>query len=475
MRKHLLCVLPAVAAASVVSAVEPWSTFRGPNSRGVSEVGPLPTQLGGAENLVWKRELPPGYSSPVIAAGRLFVTAHEADKLLTICLDSRTGAELWRREAPRARTTKRPVNTPVSTSPATDGTSVYVLFEDFGLIAYDASGKQRWQKPLGPFKVPYGLGASPIVADGKVVVLIDQDRDSFLAAYAAPDGRELWRSERPEAQHGFSTPVVHRPAQGDAQLLVLGSLQLAAYSLRTGEKQWWVTGMAWQAKCTPVLAGDTVYVNSSMPNMSELDKRDPLGEFSAVLEQKDANGDGKLAQAEAPVEAMKKLWFLYDLDRDTLLDESEWRVAQARDAAKSGLYAIKLGGKADVTQTHVLWRHERSIPNIPTPLVYRDVLYVLREGGILTSLEPATGKVLKQGRLEGALDPYSASPVAGDGKLFFASQSGKVSVVRAAPEWELLAQSDLGEEIWATPALADGRLFVRTQQALYCFGAKQPS
>jgi outer membrane protein assembly factor BamB len=120
----------------------------------------------------------------------------------------------------------------------------------------------------------------------------------------------------------------------------------------------------------------------------------------------------------------------------------------------------------------VRWRHERSLPNIPTPLVYRGVLYLLREGGILTTFDPATGKVLKQGRLEGALDPYFASPIAGDGKVFFASRSGKVSVVKAAGEFELIGVSDLGEEVWSTPALADGRLLIRTQKALYCFGRK---
>jgi outer membrane protein assembly factor BamB len=349
---------------------------------------------------------------------------------------------------------------------------VYVLFEDFGLLAYSKDGAERWQKPLGPFKLPYGLGASPIVVDDRLIVLIDQDADSFLAAFDPRNGRQLWRTERPEAQHGFSTPVAYRTARGEAQLVVLGSHELTGYALGTGDRLWWVRGMAWQAKSTPVIDGDRVYVNSSMPNMSELDKREKLRDFAYVLKANDADRDGRISETEAPYDAMKKLWFLYDLDSDKLLDEREWKVAQSRDAARSGLYAIDLGGRGDLTDTAVRWRHERSLPNIPTPLVYRGVLYLLREGGILTTLDPPTGKVLKQGRLEGALDGYFASPIAGDGKLYFASQTGKLSVVKAGGEFELLSMSDLGEQVWSTPALSQGHLLIRSQKALYCFGKK---
>ena len=463
-------LLPLLASAALAS--DSWPRFRGENARGYADEEPLPADADKDKSLVWRTELPAGYSSPVVDGGRVYVTGFDGDKLLTLSLDAKTGKELWRREAPRDRTTKRPVNSPVSTTAATDANGVYVLFEDFGLLAYSRDGEERWKKPLGPFKLPYGLGASPIVADGKLIVLIDQDADSFLAAYDPKTGRQLWRTERPESQHGFSTPVVHRTARGDAQLVVLGSHELTGYALASGERLWWVRGMAWQAKSTPVIDGDRVYVNSSMPNMSELDKREKLADFAFVVKARDANQDGKIGVDEAPFDAMKKLWFLYDLDGDKLLDEREWKVAQSRDAAKSGLYAIDLGGRGDVTETHVRWRYERSLPNIPTPLVYRGVLYLLREGGILTAFDPASGKILKQGRLEGALDPYFASPIAGDGKLFFASQSGKVSVVKAAPEFELIGLSDLGEEIWSTPALAGGHLLIRTQKALYCFGRK---
>jgi outer membrane protein assembly factor BamB len=121
----------------------------------------------------------------------------------------------------------------------------------------------------------------------------------------------------------------------------------------------------------------------------------------------------------------------------------------------------------------VLWRYEKGLQNIPSPLLYKDVLFMLREGGILTSLNPADGKVLKQARVEGAVDSYFASPMVADGKLITASQEGKVAVIRPEAEWQVLSVGDFGEEIWATPAAADRQLFVRTQKALYCFEAPE--
>ena len=132
--------------------------------------------------------------------------------------------------------------------------------------------------------------------------------------------------------------------------------------------------------------------------------------------------------------------------------------------------AVKLGGEGDVTGTNVLWRHYKSLPNVPSPLHYNGVVYLMKEGGILTALDAADGKVLKQGRLPGALDYYYASPVAADGKLFATSQAGHVTVVKAAgAEWEVITRNDMDDECFATPALVDGHIYLRTRSALYCF------
>jgi outer membrane protein assembly factor BamB len=149
-----------------------WPQFRGPNGAGVADDSALPTEFSPQKNVAWKTSVPPGHSSPILTKTRIFLTAYENGKLLTLCLDRATGKILWRREAPRPRIEEaQPTNSPASPSPVTDGENVYVFFGDFGLISYSADGKERWNLPLGPFNNQNGHGSSPILA-GKMVILI---------------------------------------------------------------------------------------------------------------------------------------------------------------------------------------------------------------------------------------------------------------------------------------------------------------
>jgi outer membrane protein assembly factor BamB len=139
-------------------------------------------------------------------------------------------------------------------------------------------------------------------------------------------------------------------------------------------------------------------------------------------------------------------------------------------ASENGLLAIKLGGRGDMTATAVRWRYQRPVPQVPSTLLYQGALFMVNDSGILTSFDPATGAVLKQGRLKGAIDKYFASPVGADGKVFLVSQDGTVSVVSAAGTWDILAVNTLGDEVFATPAIGDGRIYIRTKSMLYAFG-----
>ena len=127
-----------------------------------------------------------------------------------------------------------------------------------------------------------------------------------------------------------------------------------------------------------------------------------------------------------------------------------------------------------MTASNLLWRYQRTLPNVPSPLLYEGVLYLMKEGGILTALDPSNGSVLKQDRIREALGTYYASPVAGDGKIFAVSHEGKVSVIRAGADWQVLSVNDLGSECSATPAISEGRLYIRTREFLYCFGEHRP-
>jgi outer membrane protein assembly factor BamB len=263
----------AVLSAASGTASE-WPRFRGPNGTGVADAKDLPQEVGPTKNLAWKSALPPGFSSPVLTNTTVFLTAFEDQKLYTIGIDRKTGKERFRAEAPAQLPGKpKPPNSPVSPSPATDGTNVFVFFENFGLVSYGPDGAERWRHPLGPFNFPYGAGSSPIVAGRNVVLLCDQDTNSFLLAVDKDSGKRRWKTERTQATHGFSTPVLYTPKKGSAELIVSGAYELTGYSAETGDRLWWVTGMAWQAKSVPVIAADVVYVHSWMASLTELGHR----------------------------------------------------------------------------------------------------------------------------------------------------------------------------------------------------------
>jgi outer membrane protein assembly factor BamB len=177
---HILAGVIFVHMAGLALASDDWSRFRGPNGTGVAIARGLPLEFGPDKNVIWKIELPPGHSSPILTETRIFLTAFEGENLLTICIERKTGKVLWQKQATRDRQEKLDQrNNPASPSPATDGENVYVFFADYGLISYDLEGNKRWQLPLGPFNNIYGMGASPIVADDKVVLVCDQNTNSF--------------------------------------------------------------------------------------------------------------------------------------------------------------------------------------------------------------------------------------------------------------------------------------------------------
>jgi outer membrane protein assembly factor BamB len=254
------------------------------------------------------------------------------------------------------------------------------------------------------------------------------------------------------------------------EVIAPGSFEVSSYALETGEKLWWVGGTAWQPKTVPLIDGDRIVVCGWETGEDRL-QRAKIPDFAEMLAQFDKNHDGKLSRDEAPAHNDSDWFPDNDLNHDGYLDEREWQFYQIRNSAENGLLAIRGGGRGDVSQTHVLWRYRKALPNTSSPLLYQGVIYMVRDG-IATSLNPETGEAYKQARLTGALGRYWSSPVAADGKIFVAGEDGKVVVLRATPQWEILAINDLEEETFATPAILGGRLYVRTRVALYCFGKR---
>jgi outer membrane protein assembly factor BamB len=481
-------IVTAIVCAG--AALAQWPQFRGPNGSGVSESARLPVHFGRGENVLWRTELPAGHSSPIVMGDRIFLTAAESGKrvnagsdkvvdeggrLFTICLDRGTGKILWKRQAPRPRVEAyQPTNSPASPTPVADSQRVYVFFGDYGLLAYTLDGKDQWQLPLGPFNNQNGHGSSPILAGGFLVLVCDQDTDSYLLAVDKESGRIKWKTPRPEVTRSYTTPAIFQPPTGPPELIVPGSYQLTSYNARTGAKLWWITGMSWQPKSTPVIDGEIIYAHW-WENGGESEAPTETLTFAEILDKYDTNRDRKISREELASEPRMLRGFAdNDLASDGFLDERDWEFYRARRSSRNALIAVKGGGRGDLTGSgHIVWRMQKFLPNVPSPLVYNGTLFLIKDGGILTSLDPKSGQILKQGRLPGALGTYYASPVGGAGHVYVISQSGKMTVLTAAGQWEIVATIDLDDEAYATPAIADDCMYVRTRSALYCFKAGQ--
>ncbi|QQS48427.1 MAG: PQQ-binding-like beta-propeller repeat protein [Acidobacteriota bacterium] len=471
--RHSLSILMIVATlCATVAADDEWTRFRGPNGTGLSSSRNLPVEFGPEKNVVWKTPLPPGHSSPILSRTHIFVTAIEGTKLYVIALDRKSGKILWKNEVPRQRENKllKP-NNPASPSPVTDGENVYAFFQDFGLISYTAAGKERWRMPLGPFQIVFGFGASPVIVDDKLILPCDQDSTSYLIAVDKNTGRLKWKVDRPGVISGYSTPVIYQPPGGKKQILIAESFQLSAYSPDNGERLWFVRGLACEMKSIPSIEGDMLYINGwGMPE-NQPGQQIYLPSFDEALKQFDADKNGGIARLEMPSPKLqnKGYFVLFDSDGDGSLSRKEWETCRAMFSAENGLLSIKLGGSGDMSEKAIQWKYQKPVPQVPSTLLYQGVLYMVNDSGILISFDPKTGAVIKQGRLKGAIDKYFASPVGADGKVYLISQDGTVSVVDAKGEWEVLAVNSLGDEVFATPAIADDMLYVRTNSAIYCF------
>lgn len=463
--KLMFSLIVGAALASPAGA-EDWPRFRGPNGSGVSTNPSAPVKFGPSENLIWKAPVPFGRSSPVIGGDRIFLTASEGEKLIVMALDRKSGRIRWRREIQRTHQTPRyKYNDAAAPTPVTDGKNVYAFFADLGLISFDARGKERWRVPLGPFDTFYGLSSSPILHGDTLLLLCDTRKSPFLLAVDTKTGKQRWRVARPETKlESYATPVLWNSAGQPAQVIVMGANRMEAYNIATGERVWWLRGLASMPIVSPVVGGATIIA-------STYGAETPPGPAWEEWLKSDENGDGRINEAEVRKKFKEFDEFgAIDVNSDGFIDRAEWDNLRNSALGNYGMVAVRLGGRGDVTSTALAWNNRKMMTFVPSPLLYDGLVYIVKSGGIIEAIDASSGESVKAGRSPDALGEYYASPVAAAGNIFFTSEEGKVTVVRAGRDWQILAVNTLGEECYATPAFADGRIFIRTRNALYSFG-----
>ncbi len=443
-----------------------WPQFRGPGASG-SVPGGFPTRFGPDTNVVWKTAVPGGNSSPVLAGDRVFLTGFENHELLVLAYDRATGRELWRRALPPGPIEHgAQLGSPATGTAATDGARVAVYFGPFGLACFQTDGTELWRRPLPVPVTQHGAGTSPVITGDLVLLNCDQDLGSHLLAVDKRTGRDVWRVERPAARRGFATPLLWPPKEPDLAIIA-GTLRLTAYHVHDGSEAWHVDGLPNEMVSSPVGGDDRIYVagwtaGSGVAHMPT---------WESIVAEGDVNHDGVLTQAEAPAGPAKQHFQYLDSNKDGRLTQSEYEtVAHAFDVSQNVALAVRPGGSGDVTDSHVLWRHKRGLPYCATPLLYGGRLYLVRNGGLVTCLDAGTGKPAYAEERLGAVGDNYASPVASDGKVLVFSQPGVGVVFRAGDRLEVLARNALDGTVVATPALADGHLYVRTSGHLYAFG-----
>lgn len=401
----------AVAVCLAVSGpADEWPGWRGPFRNGLTDDVGVPTTWSSTENVLWKTPLPgAGISNPIVWQDRVIVTAsegHDHSELHVICFDRETGKERWHQKLwGTSPTLFYPQSGMASPSPLTDGERVLVFFGTGDVFCFDMLGGLLWQRALadeyGRFQNRFAASSSPLLFEDSVILQCDHYGDSYLIALDFRTGANLWKTDRPEAWHSWSSPQI--VAAGERHELILsGSTKLDAYEPDSGEHLWTVRGLAQECIPTPVFGQGWLYAVSG------------------------PNGDH---------------------------------------------FAIRPGGRGDVTESHVMWKQSRGTSFVPSAIIVDNRYYLADDKGFARCWEIPSGDILWRRRFKGQ---FTASPVSADGKLFFVNEQGSTLVLDAtSPDYVELARNDVGEGVLSSPAIAHGCFFLRTSEHLFCIGERE--
>ena len=500
----MLRTMSAVLAASVLAIspvqAEDWPQFRGPNCNGISTSKvAMPAEFSPTKNVLWSAAIGDGVGCPIIAGGRVFVSAlGDPGHVALYAFDAASGRFEWGKQWDMGDATKvHKTNSLAATTPASDGKRVYFYHAYVGMVALDAKdGDIEWHRemPVPYYIFDWGPAMSPVLYKDKLLFVQDDDLHAALYALDTKTGKLLWKDDRSDQAVNYSHPIVAKGSQGD-EIVVGGTGMLIGYDPENGKRLWHARTLLRHIKTTPVSFGDRIYVSLQSGGIANqwLQSADAKGAEVG----RGGNGDGKLSKAEMqamvgkrkiPESFFKKTFDKGDLNKDGVLEGieldkaflSENNFAGARfdtpseTAGAQSIHAVRAGGRGDVTKTHVLWMHNPSqIDHIVSPLVVDGRMLLVKGGGIATGFEIAGGKKLWGPKRINNTCEYFASPIYADGKIYIAGENGYMVVLKSSDKLEILAKNDMGEPIVGTPAIADGRMIVRTRGHLYCVGLKK--
>jgi len=437
------CLLAVTVAAATVSDARPgvdWPSFRGIGGSGVADGFPTPTtwDIAAKKNVLWSVPVPGlGHSSPVIWGNQLCLTTAVSGKtdagLKTgnygdiasvnddtshtwklLCYDKTNGQPIVDKViltgVPKIK--RHTKSTHANTTIATDGTRLIVMLGSEGLYSFDMKGTQQWAKDLGVldsgfYMAPaaqWEFSSSPLLWNNVVIVQADVQKDSFLAAFDAATGKELWRTPRHDVPT-FSTPAIHQ-VSGQTQIILNGWKEIAAYDFKTGQQIWTMKGGGDIPVPVPVIGNGLIYVTNAHG----------LGGSPIYAIRETAKGD------------------------ITLAPDTTSNAGIAWSVKTDGAYLI-------------------------SPILYRDRLYVTKTNGAFSVFNATTGEKVFQARLGTGTSAFTASTIAADGKLYFTNEDGDVFVIKAGT-FETLATNSIGGIGMATPAVSEGVLYFRTSTAL---------
>lgn len=431
----ILCGL--LSATSALAAESNWPQFRGPASTGVLESPRLPATWGTNDNVAWKTEIPgSGWSSPIVWGRNVFLTSvvnegeteppkkglyfggerttpsKSVHRWMVYCLNLEDGKIVWGKQVHEGapESTIHVKNTYAAETPVTDGQRVYAYFGNTGLFCLDYQGHEIWQKKWPARKTRYGWGtaASPVLHDGALYVLNDNEEESFLTALDGKTGKELWRVAR-EEKSNWATPYIWKN-QKRTELVVPGRNKVRSYGL-DGKLLWEFGGMSTIVIPTPFASSEFLYVCSGYVG-------DKVRPFFAI--RPGAEGDITLKDGET-------------------------------------------------SNAYIAWANKTAAPYNPSPILYKGRLHVLMDFGFMAAFDAATGAELygKQRINTEGSSGFTASPWAYQDKIFCLSEDGDTFVVEAGPKYKLVGKNSLNEMCMATPAMTEDSLLIRTMTKLY--------